>query len=351
LQFRLDGNNTNVSLNGTNFAGGPTRVYSADNLADGDHQLFVYVNSLQQNGTVAVDYFEVENSSGQGFGLLWAGPNATSVPNEAIIVDNSSPDVVFSNPSQWGSADNVQYYRRSLSFTTQAGASLSYSFEGVAIWYYSDVDTSHGFSTVSIDGSESEQLNGKNNGGQLTQQMLWSRTNLTSGRHTFTLRQDDVGGTFVSLDFFRILRGDNSSVSVLPSSTATTTTMDTVAPRSNIVPLAIGLTFGLLTLAMVILGAFCLQRRRRRKPVDLLDAYAAPVYGILPTEKHQRSGRPQESNRPPQPIQSPTLASNLSPGVSMVDAISTSPGITESGMEMPPSYESHLRPGRVVPAK
>lgn len=156
LQFRLDGINQNLPLNGTNFDAGPTSVFSAENLGDGDHQLFVYIISLEQNGTVAVDYFEyviplvkmsqvscsnniasfrVENRSGQGFELQWAGPNATNVPKDAILVDNTSPDIVYSNPSQWGNVDNVQFYRRSLSNTNTAGASLSYSFNGVAIWY------------------------------------------------------------------------------------------------------------------------------------------------------------------------------------------------------------------------
>ena len=58
LLFRLDVNNTNVALDGTNFDDGPTLVWSADNLGDGDHQLYMYVNSLQQNGSVAVDYVE-----------------------------------------------------------------------------------------------------------------------------------------------------------------------------------------------------------------------------------------------------------------------------------------------------
>ena len=46
-----------MSLNGTNFDDGPIVVWSAVNLGDGDHQLWVYVNSLAQNGSVAVDYF------------------------------------------------------------------------------------------------------------------------------------------------------------------------------------------------------------------------------------------------------------------------------------------------------
>ena len=58
MRFRLDVNNTIVSLNGTNVDDGPTLVWSVDNLGDGDHQLWVVINSLQQNGSVAVDYLE-----------------------------------------------------------------------------------------------------------------------------------------------------------------------------------------------------------------------------------------------------------------------------------------------------
>ena len=58
MQFQLDVNNTIVPLNGTNVDDGPKLVWNADNLGDGDHQLWVVVNSLQQNGSVAVDYFE-----------------------------------------------------------------------------------------------------------------------------------------------------------------------------------------------------------------------------------------------------------------------------------------------------
>ena len=45
-------------VNGTNFDDGPTLVWSADNLGDGDHQLWVLVALLPQNGSVAVDYLE-----------------------------------------------------------------------------------------------------------------------------------------------------------------------------------------------------------------------------------------------------------------------------------------------------
>ena len=58
FQFRLDGNITSMSLNDTNFDSGPTLVWNANNLRDADHQLYVYVNSLQENGSIVVDYLE-----------------------------------------------------------------------------------------------------------------------------------------------------------------------------------------------------------------------------------------------------------------------------------------------------
>ena len=68
--------------------------------------------------------------------------------------------------------------------------------------YYNAISTVDGFYTVSIDGSGPERLN-SNGGTERTQQMLWSKTDLTPGRHTFTLRHDDLEGYPVSLDFFR----------------------------------------------------------------------------------------------------------------------------------------------------
>ena len=58
MTILLDTNTTIVSLNGTSISDGPTLAWSADNLGDGDHQLSVWVNYLQQDGSVAVDSFE-----------------------------------------------------------------------------------------------------------------------------------------------------------------------------------------------------------------------------------------------------------------------------------------------------
>ncbi len=79
----------------------------------------------------------IENSSGDGFDLLSAGPAAQNVPAQAVIVDNIDPAITYHNPSQWlgSGAISVGDYGGSVSYTSTLDASLSFSFDGVAIWY------------------------------------------------------------------------------------------------------------------------------------------------------------------------------------------------------------------------
>ena len=74
--------------------------------------------------------------SGDPFDLLSAGPAAQNVPSQAITVDDSSPDIIYHNESQWiRESDALYYYNSGMSYTNITGSSLSYSFDGVAIWY------------------------------------------------------------------------------------------------------------------------------------------------------------------------------------------------------------------------
>ena len=145
----------------------------------------------------------ITNDNNKGFDLSWAGPNATNIPKEAILVESSNQDIQLSNPSQWANTNDLRFYRRNTWYTNSHGASLKYTFEGVAIWFYGSVDKPHGFYTISLDESKPERLTSTNPTGQLTQQMLWSKVGLTPGRHTFTLTQDDDNGKFVNLNYFR----------------------------------------------------------------------------------------------------------------------------------------------------
>ena len=131
------------------------------------------------------------------------------------------------------------------------------------------------------------------------------------------------------LRLYSVLRANDASA--LPSSQSAITPES----KSNIVPLAVGLAFGLLTLAITVLGAFYLRRRRRRIP-DLLDTPATPPYHTPPAQGDQLSVAKESALRS-QPTQPPTYGSTPSPSAPTATAVPTmSIGILESGM--PPSH-------------
>jgi len=76
----------------------------------------------------------LENRVDTNFNPISAGTNATSIPKEAIVVDSADTNIQLSDSTLWGSASDTQYHASSLLFSITNGASLTYTFEGVAIW-------------------------------------------------------------------------------------------------------------------------------------------------------------------------------------------------------------------------
>jgi len=166
LWLTLDGDSKAIQLKGTASidedpslvsSADPSLVFTADSIADGDHQLSVDIELLKVDGSVRVHYFmcvaslitfypkiselkvslplSIENSSGQGFDILNMGPNATNVPTHAIIVDDASLEITYNSENTWDHlGGGLSSFKRSSTRTYREGASLSYSFDGVAIW-------------------------------------------------------------------------------------------------------------------------------------------------------------------------------------------------------------------------
>ena len=316
----------------------------------------------------------ITNDNNKGFDLLWAGPNATNIPKEAILVESSNKDIQLSNPSQWTNSNDTRFYEFNSWYTDLHGASLKYTFEGVAIWFYGLVDPFLGFHTISLDDSKPERSTSTNATGWLTQQMLWSRVGLTPGQHTFTLTQDDDNGKYVTLNYFRcvvskfsamdesklhhsllltrVLRNEDASVlppsaftasgesttlsNNPPASTAPTSSSSSSPRNSSTIPLAVGLSVGLLILGAAILFAFLYRRRSRTvehehlptpTPHFIVPSTTWPVARKQPLPTSNQSMRNQPE----------------APGLS--NSTPNAPGSPRP--TLPPSYESHYESGRV----
>ena len=76
----------------------------------------------------------VESRAGTSTNPKLAGTNATAVPKEAAVIDNTDTNIELSDTSLWDRRRSTRYYSPRLLVATKRGASLTYTFEGVAIW-------------------------------------------------------------------------------------------------------------------------------------------------------------------------------------------------------------------------
>jgi hypothetical protein len=58
MKFQLDGKDTYTQLNSTNPVDESNLAFGSETMEDGDHQLLGSIESLQQNGSITLDYFE-----------------------------------------------------------------------------------------------------------------------------------------------------------------------------------------------------------------------------------------------------------------------------------------------------
>lgn len=141
---------------------------------------------------------------------------------------------------------------------------------------------------------------------------------------------------------YSVLLREGTSTLLSSSSTTNFGLLPTDAPpvgptnqnQTNRVPLAVGLTLGLIALVIAVLGSVFYLYRRRRWTQLHSDAYRLPPYTDQPL------GLPQVDKRPP------SLA--RLPGTPMATG---DPGMPSnvSGLGPPPGYESPMYGRRVDP--
>ncbi|KAH7320481.1 hypothetical protein B0J17DRAFT_295169 [Rhizoctonia solani] len=223
-------------------------LWSKSNLGPGDHQIII--SHTGKNGDyVGLDYLVIE--SDHGFTPSHAGPAASSIPPEAVTVDDNDLTRV-SYSAGWDSAVQTSqlhafHYANTMHRTKQPGASVSLTFNGSAVWYYTDLSTGHGKVNVTLDGKQSWIVTGDATFVS-AQRILWNATDLPYGEHTVVVTHADSANLWATLDFFRYL----------PTQPSTPTPSKSGPP---IGPIVGGVVGGISLLALC--GVVYMLRRRR----------------------------------------------------------------------------------------
>ncbi|KAF8602908.1 hypothetical protein BDV93DRAFT_545056, partial [Ceratobasidium sp. AG-I] len=220
-------------------------VWWTGTMVEGDHQIVITKSTDSGFEWMSI----VSNPDDWRPSLM--GPGATSVPEGALLVDDGHSHVNYLGT--WGTIDSND---RSFFFgghehtTSTPGASLTFSFNGTAVWYFSDKRAQNGWVLISVDGSKGELVSTFLPDSDSRWVLCWEKTGLSDGEHNVTITHADVLGLYVSLDFFKYM----------PSSAAST-------PASSKLPRGalIGVAAGSGALLIIILAALIYWITRSRK--------------------------------------------------------------------------------------
>ncbi|KAG8699711.1 hypothetical protein FRC09_006448, partial [Ceratobasidium sp. 395] len=266
-------------------------LFGVDGLDTGDHQLIISNAGpiIDANNTIAgLDYLSVTpHNDKDGIKPVTLGPGASSVPADAVIVDDNDGGDSVTYSGEWQTLPSAPrsavYFKDTLHSTKNPGDSCTFKFTGTGVWYFTDYFTGNAAVDISVDGVRVETVLTASAGGiGLTQRLAWSKTDLADGPHNVTLTHAG-GGNYASLDFFMYLPssgGTASSTSSSASSTSTSTSTSTPTPTnaletliySSQLPIGaiIGGSVGALAI-LVLFAAFLIymryQRQNTAKPV------------------------------------------------------------------------------------
>ncbi|KAG8787406.1 hypothetical protein FRC12_015594 [Ceratobasidium sp. 428] len=256
---------------------GPQRpLWSKTGLGPGDHQITIRHAGITGR-SIGLDYFLIE--SDHGFTPSTTGPAASSVPSEALFVDSTSSDLIFTGNWTTDSSDTQwAYYGGSITRSQTPGSTITFKFTGTAVWYYAAMfNRFSGTANISLDGGPADVIN-THAGHALLQRLLWSKTGLSDGEHTVVLEHVGTESTFANLDFFRYLPSGNSSSSP--------TTSQPQKSSSNAGAIVGGVIGGLGLVAILIFLFVYLRRRRAEQPTDpdlLAPAVVPTASSVAPT--------------------------------------------------------------------
>ncbi|QRV96194.1 hypothetical protein RhiJN_24212 [Ceratobasidium sp. AG-Ba] len=205
-------------------------IWNVTGLAPGDHQIVIGTPANGSHlGVVGLDFFDVTAINGDiGYTPLSIGPGARQVPANATLVDDEDALIKYSGDS-WQRSDIASsvpaplFYNQTQHSSTRPGSSLSFTFNGTGVWYFSDDARGNANVSIVVDGHEPEIVSTSNGVTRISQRLFWSKTDLIDGEHVVTVTHVGKQGENASLDFFAYApspviskaRGENISITAV----------------------------------------------------------------------------------------------------------------------------------------
>ncbi|QRV81766.1 hypothetical protein RhiJN_09781 [Ceratobasidium sp. AG-Ba] len=285
---RIDGQpytNVSVSASTSGFQA-QQLLWTSPSLDSNDHQIVISNIGARVNprkGLIGLDFLEiVPNGGANGIAPANLGPGASSVPQNAILVDSFHPSISYLGDgwqNKTSTPDGTIYLRGSARTTRFPGDSCYFNFNGSAVWYFTDYSLVNAVIAISVDGAPPELVDTAPNNTTLSrsQRLTWGRTNLTDGPHTIAVTHSGLAGSWATVDFFKYMPSSNSTTGAT-TSTSTTRTSSTSATRAastnDVIPssgshssiggaIAGAIIGGVLLLILIVFGILVMIRRRR----------------------------------------------------------------------------------------
>ena len=90
------------------------------------------------------------------------------------------------------------YYRGTWAKNNVTNGSVTFNFNGTAVWIYGAKRPNHGIYTVQVDSAIYSNLN--SSGNYLFQQVLFNTSTLSQGMHSLKLTNTGTGGVYAVVD-------------------------------------------------------------------------------------------------------------------------------------------------------
>jgi len=197
------------------------QMWGVNGLTEDDHQIVLsnVGTGNPASSTMGIDYFEVTSGTDGRTDSTSAGPGASVVPSNAVLVDDSSNMISYSDGWEvYSSYDHAAIYLGGTQRTSAIpGAAFTFKFNGTAVWYFCDRYETNAVVSIVLDDAEGETVNTAYSPGVgLTQMLIWRKTGLDDGPHTVTVTHASGADTYANVDFFKYMPSSSSSSKSTP---------------------------------------------------------------------------------------------------------------------------------------